>query len=107
MNDELVRFVREALAQRVSRPEIRSKLLAAQWPEDEVDSALDAFADIEFPIPVPRPKVYLSARDAFLYLALFATLYTSAISLGSLLYQFINWAIPDPAMDSRGPMCME
>ena len=97
MNDELVRFVREALAQGVPKPEIRSKLLEAQWPEDEVDSALGAFADIEFPIPVPRPKLYLSARDAFLYLALFSTLYTSAISLGSLLYEFINRAFPDPA----------
>ncbi len=98
MNDELVRFVREALAQRIPKPEIRSKLLEARWPEDEVESALDAFADVEFSIPVPRPKVYLSARDAFLYLALFSTLYTSAISLGSLLYEFINRAFPDPAM---------
>ncbi len=97
MNDELVRFVREALAKGVLKPEIRSKLLEAHWPEDEVNHALDAFADIEFPIPVPRPKPYLSARDAFLYLALFSTLYTSAISFGSLLYQFINRAFPDPA----------
>ncbi len=101
MNDELLRFVREALAQRVPKPEIRSKLLEAQWPEDEVDSALDAFADIEFQIPIPRPKLYLSARDAFLYLALFSTLYTSAIGLGSLLYEFIHRAFPDPAMIGR------
>ncbi len=98
MNDELTRFVREALTQKVAKSEIRSKLLEAQWSEDEVDSALFGFADIEFLIPVPRPRLYLSARDAFLYLALFSTLYTSAISFGSLLYGFINRALADPAM---------
>ena len=84
MNAELIRFVREALAKRVPREQIRTRLLEARWPEDEVGSALAAFADVDFPIPVPRPRAYRSARDAFLYLALFSTLYTSAISLGSL-----------------------
>jgi hypothetical protein len=97
MNDELVRFVREALAKGVPKSEISTKLLEAHWPEDEVKNALEAYADLEFPIPVPRPKPYLSAREAFLYLVLFSTLYTSAISFGSLLYQFIGRAFPHPA----------
>lgn len=97
MSDELTRFVRDALASGVEKRQIRSTLLGARWPEDEVDKALDAFADVEFPIPVPRPSQYLSARDAFLYLALFTTLYISAISLGSLFYQFIDRAFPDAA----------
>jgi hypothetical protein len=44
----------------------------------QIRGALAEFADIDFPIPVPRPRPYLDARDAFLYLLLFATLYTTA-----------------------------
>ena len=102
MTDELTRFVREALSHGTSKADIRSKLLVARWPQDEVDNALDAFADIDFPVPIPRPRPYLSAREAFLYLALFTTLYISAISLGSLVYQFINRAFPDAATASYG-----
>lgn len=98
MSDELVPFVHEALARQIPKTEIRAKLREAGWPQEQVESALDAFADVDFPLPVPRPKVYVSARDAFVYLALFSTLYTSAISLGALLYDFINRAFPDPAM---------
>ena len=102
MTDELTRCVREALSHGASKLDIRSKLLEARWPEDEVDNALDAFADIDFPVPIPRPKPYLSAREAFLYLALFTTLYISAISLGSLVYRFIDRAFPDAATASFG-----
>jgi len=58
---------------------------------------LVTFADIEFPLPVPRPKPYLSAREAFMYLILFTTLYISAFNLGHLIFQFINRAFPDPS----------
>lgn len=44
----------------------------------------------------------LSAREAFIYLLLFFTLYLVAFSLGSLLFQYINLAFPDPA--SHAPM---
>ena len=102
MTDELTQFVREALSHGVSKPDIRSKLLDAGWPQDEVNNSLGAFADIDFPVPVPRPRPYLSARETFLYLALFTTLYISAISLGSLVYQFIDRTFPDAATASYG-----
>ena len=43
---------------------------------------------------------YLSAKEAFWYLVLFTTLYLSAIYLGTLLFQLINLAVPDP-VESR------
>ena len=43
-------------------------MLQAGWREDELTNALSAYADIAFPVPVPRPKPYLQAREAFLYL---------------------------------------
>ena len=36
------------------------------------------------------------AREAFLYLLMFLTLYISAISFGTLLFQFTNHWLPDP-----------
>ena len=95
--DELQGFVGDGLTRGLSRAEIERVLLEAGWPPEQVRNALGGFAKIEFPIPVPRPKPYLSAREAFLYLVLFSTLYVSAFSLGRLLFQFINQAFPDPA----------
>jgi hypothetical protein len=97
---DLELFVREALAGGQSRQAIEAALAQAGWPAEQVRDALDAYADVVFPVPVPRPRPYLSAREAFLYLVLFATLYVSAYHLGSLLFDFINRAFPDPATRS-------
>ncbi|WP_149194381.1 DUF5671 domain-containing protein [Luteimonas suaedae] len=90
-------FVREALAKGESRAAVEAALTAAGWPPEQVRSALGAYAEVPFSVPVPRPRPYLSAREAFLYLVLFATLYVSAYHLGSLLFDLINRALPDPA----------
>ncbi len=97
MDRDLQGFVREALARGAPRPAIREKLLAAGWHEDEVRNALASFLDADFPVPVPRRRPYLSAREAFLYLVTFAALYVSAIEYGTLLFQFINRWLPDAA----------
>jgi hypothetical protein len=97
VNEELQSFVRDSLTKGLSRVQIEEALLKAGWESDQVKSALKAFAEIDFPIPVPRPKVYQSAREAFMYLVLFTTLYISATNLGSLIFQIINKTIPDPA----------
>jgi hypothetical protein len=97
---DLELFVREALAAGQSRPAIEAALAQAGWPREQVDDALGAYADVAFPVPVPKPRPYLSAREAFLYLVLFATLYVSAYHLGSLLFDLLDRALPDPA-DAR------
>jgi hypothetical protein len=95
-NDDLTNFVRDALSRGESRERIREVLLEAGWSADEVRSTLLSFADLSFPIAVPRPRPSTSAREAFEYLVLFGTLYFAAFSLGRLLFQFINLAFPDP-----------
>lgn len=103
-SDELITFVKDGLARGVSRASLEAALAQAGWPAAEIRGALGSFADVAFPIPVPRPKPYLSARDAFIYLVLFSTLYTVAFNFGSLLFDLINQWIPDPAVDpSRLP----
>lgn len=90
-------FVRDALSRGLPRDQIAAALVSAGWPEAQVRSALAAYADVAFPIPVPRPRSTLSARDAFFYLLLFTTLYIAAINFGSLAFDLINRALPDPA----------
>lgn len=96
VSDDLLGFVKDGLAQGISRDEIEKVLLAAKWPAADVRAVLARFADVDFPVPVPQPKPYLSAREAFLYLLLFGTLYFCASNLGTLLFQLIDLAFPDP-----------
>jgi hypothetical protein len=96
-NEELIGFVRDALGRGLSRPQVEAALRQAGWDPKQVSAALAAFAAVDFPIPVPRPRTSLSAREAFTYLLLFSTLYLVAYQFGSLLFDFINRAFPDPA----------
>ena len=96
VNEDLTGFIQEALNRGQSRDDIRDVLGQADWPYDEVEAALRAFAAVDFPIAVPRPRPSLSAREAFLYLVLFGTLYVSAYSLGNLIFQLVKmmyWSI--------------
>lgn len=97
VNEELHFFVREALAHNIARAELDGVLRRSGWSQSQVHEALGRFADVNFPIPVPRPRPYLDARDAFLYLLLFVTLYITAFNLGSLMFLWIDRNWPDPA----------
>lgn len=94
---ELELFVREALLRGQSREAIAQALDQAGWSRAQVREVLQAYAEIDFPVPVPRPRASLSARDAFLYLVLFSALYTTAWSLGSLCFDLLNAWLPDAA----------
>jgi hypothetical protein len=94
---ELEAFVRTALERGCTKPEIQSALAQAGWPAEQIRSVVSAFADISFPVPVPKPRTRISAREAFLYLVLYTTLYISAYYLGDLSFELIERAFPDPA----------
>lgn len=95
-SSELDRFVRDALLAGKSREAIREVLQRAGWTPEQLSGVLDDYADVDFPVPVPRPRASLSARDAFLYLVLFSLLYFLCYHLGSLLFDLVNAALPDP-----------
>ncbi|MFP4538963.1 MAG: DUF5671 domain-containing protein [Dichotomicrobium sp.] len=101
MDQRLVDFTRQALTQGRGRNDIRQALHGAGWPPEDIDAALGEFADIDFPVPVPRPKPYLSAREVFLYLVFFAALYASALAVGNIGFRFVDVAFPDP-VEGRG-----
>lgn len=100
-DDRLLRFVESALERGVPRERIASSLTAAGWRPSEMEQALDAFADSDLPVPVPRPRPYLSAKEAFLYLVLFTSLYLWCWHLGSLAFELIENAFPDPSIIHR------
>ncbi len=95
MTNELQTFVKEALEKNIPRLEIRRALLAAGWQEEQVTAALALYAEVDFPIAVPRYRPYFSARETFMYLLLFVCLYISAFNFGALVFNFINRWIPD------------
>ncbi len=95
MTSDLHAFVKESLAAKIPREKIRAVLRDAKWQDDEINAALELYADVDFPVPVPKRKPYLSAREAFIYLVLFLCLYISAFSFGSLLFDFVNRWVPD------------
>ena len=70
MNADLLAFVREALSRGIAREAIADQLRGAGWRPEEISGAMASWADTSFPLPVPRRRPYLSAREAFLYLVL-------------------------------------
>ena len=99
---ELELFVKEALARGLDRESIRKTMVDAGWSAEQARMAIDAYADVAFPVPVPRARPQLSAREAFLYMLLFTTLYLSCYHLGSLLFDLINRAYPDKTVQRFG-----
>jgi Domain of unknown function (DUF5671) len=101
LNPELVGFVKEGLQRGVARDEISGVLIKAGWPAEQVTRAMAMYAETPFAIPVPRPVTTGSMRDAFMHVLMFFTLMVSCWNFGSLLFEFIDRAFPDPAMRNQ------
>jgi hypothetical protein len=101
MSADLADFTRRALENNISRPEIARVLSEAGWNAADIDSALSSYADVKFPIVVPKPKPYLSAQEVFIYLILFASLYSCAWNVVSLIFAYIDRAFPDAVQRTR------
>jgi len=101
LSPDLVGFIKECLNRGLRRADVEQVLLRAGWPPDQVSQALNHFSDVEFSIPVPRPVPSVSARDAFLYVVMFATLIVSGYNVADLLFDLINLKFPDPSDIAR------
>jgi hypothetical protein len=89
-------FIREALSKGISKSDIKTALKQEGWSDDEITAGLDSFGDKPISgIAVPRRRTYASAKEGFLYLLMFVTLYISAFHFGNLIFDFINRAFPD------------
>ena len=67
------------------------------WSSKQIRTALDAFAEPNFQIPVPKPRPYREARETFMHVALFIMLYFTAFNLASVIFRLIDRSFADAA----------
>jgi Domain of unknown function (DUF5671) len=90
-------FFGRALASGQSRNDIAAALRSAGWMETEVARAMEAWADVDFAPPVPRPRSYVSAREAFVYGTLFTALAFAVFYINSLGFALIEQWLAEPS----------
>lgn len=90
-------FFEKALAAGVPYSSLTGLLAAQGWREKDAYRALGTHIRSTLGIDVPhRSGSGASAKDAFFYLLLFATLATWTLNLGSLAFQLIDRWLTDP-----------
>lgn len=110
MSDQLLQFIDHAREKGLDHATIRQVLVSAGWRERDV---AEAMCSRELEMPIPRPAGLAPAtarptrrkgsiwperaRDGFLHLLTFGSLYAWATSLVLLYFVCINFAFPDPA----------
>ncbi|WP_207099609.1 DUF5671 domain-containing protein [Paracoccus shandongensis] len=95
--EQLSDFVRDALAAGHDGLRIRAALQGAGWTAPEIEGAMTAWQDGGGLPPVPRPRPYVSAREAMLYALLMIALVLVCFHVISLGFRVIDLAIPDLA----------
>jgi hypothetical protein len=94
-------FVEASKAKGASDEFLAAFLTRRGWPVDDVYAVLGRYWERATGLSVPERKgAGESARDAFYYLLLFATLTTWATALGSMLFQFIDQWFQDAVSGS-------
>ncbi|TSC58993.1 MAG: hypothetical protein Greene041619_174 [Candidatus Peregrinibacteria bacterium Greene0416_19] len=96
MNQEITQFIAHARSKGMDHATIRMLLLSAGWKEKDIARAMTE-ETLDMPVPVPPDAG--GAREAFFHLLMFATLYTTVVSVIILFFTFINRLFPDPAVD--------
>ena len=94
--DELAEFVRSGLLAGRDRAELASTLETAGWGRPEIDTALGSWMSGPPGLPpVPRPRPYVSAREALVYGLLFLGLAAICWHATMLGFGLIDRLLPD------------
>lgn len=100
--DHLSDFVQNAMAGQHDPARIRAALRHAGWSAAEIDAAMSAWhRDGDLP-PVPRPRPYVSAREAMLYALLMIALVLVCFHVVRLGFHVIDRLVSDPT-ETGGP----
>ncbi len=94
MSKNLQEFIRHARDKGLDHGTICNLLVAAGWKKTDIASAI---ASESLDLPVPKPAGGLNAREVFLYLLTFASLYIVVSSVVLLFFTYLNLVYPDPA----------
>lgn len=96
MENSLTPFIEHARKKGMDHATIRLLLLSAGWKEKDIAEGLAAEGlDIAVPVPADRG----GAREAFLHLLAFSSLYVTVIGLIVLFFTYINRMFPDAAVE--------
>lgn len=93
--DQLSDFVRKALSAGHGPDRIREVLGQTGWSGAEIETALSGWQPGGDLPPVPRPRAYVSAREAMLYALLMIALAVVCYSVLNLGFDVIDTAMPD------------
>lgn len=97
--DEVSEFVRRALSRGAAREAVEAELLEAGWAARDVSRAMETWGEARLGTPVPRPRPFVSPREAFLYGLMFLALIVTCIVLAQLAFSLIDRLVPDPVQD--------
>lgn len=93
-SEDLSEFVRRGLVLGRSRDELAAALAQAGWSGREAAEALDGWAVAPGLPPVPRPRAYVSAREALVYGLFFLLLLFICWHITMLGFQVIDSTLP-------------
>lgn len=98
---KLLIFIEQALATGLSQESLIGILVARGWPERDIYTALADHYQRTTGVEIPsRPSTGANAKEAFLYLLIFATLATWTIGFGALAFALIERWFADPLFAS-------
>lgn len=102
MSAILHEFIRDAARAGKTRAEIVVALNAAGWSDEQIAAAYMNYADVDFPVPVPRPSSNVSARYLALNLFFFLVLMLVIWGAGSIVFTMLDYYLPDGKGEMRG-----
>lgn len=93
MNDSLQNFITHARGKGLDHTTIRLLLQATGWKDKDIARGIAAEG---LDLSVPEPTGSGNARDSFIYLMSFFTLYVVVTAIIVLYYMFLDFLFPDP-----------
>ena len=100
--DELEEFMHLAVAKGESLSRIEAVLLESGWEAERVKRAVGRYVDIDFSVPVPKPRPFVSARLFFMHVFYFIVLYLVTYNAVSILFSALDHFVPDGLGRYRG-----
>lgn len=94
-SDHLSDFVRQALLAGREPAAIEAALVQAGWSAGEISDAMRAWLAAPDLPPIPRPRPYVSAREALLYGLLFVSLGAIAWNIAAMGIELIDRLLPE------------
>lgn len=97
---ELLEYVKEKKASKLSTNEIRENLENIGWKKADIIFALNFDYDEKIPVPPYEQDLknvergYRDIWDAFLHITMFFSMYVSAIAFGTILFKFVDVYFP-------------